>query len=395
MIRIRVTGPLLRVIREVLMPGPLTGLVVVAVEQAVAAPFATRQLADLGARVIKIERPGVGDFARGYDRAVHGQSSHFVWLNRGKESIELDVKQDTHVLRALVSRADVFVQNLAPGAAARLGFDSASLTSQYPRLITCDISGYGSDGPYRDRKAYDLLIQSEAGLVSITGTPSSPAKVGIAAADIAAGMYAYSGILTALYDRSQTGRGCAIEVSMLEALGEWMGFPYYYGTYGGTPPIRSGVHHATIAPYGAYRAGDGTVVQLGIQNEREWLEFCTTVLLMPHVATDARFASNSSRLAHRAELDAVIDSVFGGLTGAALVGRLESARIAFGQQRTVAEFAEHPQLRERDRWRTVRTPGGDVRALLPPVTVRGREAEMGAVPALGQHTQDVLRWLGL
>jgi crotonobetainyl-CoA:carnitine CoA-transferase CaiB-like acyl-CoA transferase len=384
------------VIREVLMPGPLTGLVVVAVEQAVAAPFATRQLADLGARVIKIERPGVGDFARGYDQAVHGQSSHFVWLNRGKESVELDLKQDAHVLRALIARADVFVQNLAPGAVGRLGFGSASLVEQYPRLITCDISGYGSDGPYRDRKAYDLLIQSEAGLISVTGTPESPAKVGIAAADIAAGMYAYSGILTALYDRSQNGRGCAIEVSMLEALGEWMGFPYYYGVYGGSAPVRSGVRHATIAPYGAYRAGDGAVLQLGLQNEREWVEFCGKVLLLPHVASDGRFASNSLRVEHRGELDAVIDSVFGGLSGEELVGRLESARIAFGQQRSVAEFAEHPQLRERDRWRTVRTPRGDVRALLPPVTVRGwEEAEMGAVPALGQHTEEVLRWLEL
>jgi len=377
------------------MPGPLSGLLVVAVEQAVAAPFATRQLADLGARVIKIERPGAGDFARGYDQAVHGQSSHFVWLNRGKQSVELDLKQDAHVLRALLSRADVFVQNLAPGAVSRLGFGSASLVEQYPRLITCDISGYGSDGPYRDRKAYDLLIQSEAGLISVTGTPDSPAKVGIAAADIAAGMYAYSGILTALYDRSRTGRGCALEVSMLEALGEWMGFPFYYGVYGGSAPVRSGVHHATIAPYGAYRAGDGAVLQLGVQNEREWVEFCRTVLLLPHVATDARFSSNSARVAHRSELDAVIDSVFGGLNGDELVARLESARIAFGQQRTVAEFAEHPQLRSRDRWRTVATPGGDVQALLPPVTVHGREAEMGPVPALGQHTAEVLEWLGL
>jgi len=377
------------------MPGPLSGLLVVAVEQAVAAPFATRQLADLGARVIKIERPGVGDFARGYDQAVHGQSSHFVWLNRGKQSVELDLKQDAHVLRALLSRADVFVQNLAPGAVSRLGFGSASLVEQYPRLITCDISGYGSDGPYRDRKAYDLLIQSEAGLISVTGTPDSPAKVGIAAADIAAGMYAYSGILTALYDRSRTGRGCALEVSMLEALGEWMGFPFYYGVYGGSAPVRSGVHHATIAPYGAYRAGDGAVLQLGVQNEREWVKFCRTVLLLPHVATDARFSSNSARVAHRSELDAVIDSVFGGLNGDELVARLESARIAFGQQRTVAEFAEHPQLRSRDRWRTVATPGGDVQALLPPVTVHGREAEMGPVPALGQHTAEVLEWLGL
>lgn len=377
------------------MPGPLSGLLVVAVEQAVAAPFATRQLADLGARVIKIERPGVGDFARGYDQAVHGQSSHFVWLNRGKESVELDLKQDAHVLRALLSRADVFVQNLAPGAVSRLGFGSASLVERHPRLITCDISGYGSDGPYRDRKAYDLLIQSEAGLISVTGTPDSPAKVGIAAADIAAGMYAYSGILTALYDRSRTGRGCALEVSMLEALGEWMGFPFYYGVYGGSAPVRSGVHHATIAPYGAYRAGDGAVLQLGVQNEREWVEFCRAVLLLPHVATDARFSSNSARVAHRSELDAVIDSVFGGLNGDELVARLESARIAFGQQRTVAEFAEHPQLRSRDRWRTVATPGGDVQALLPPVTVHGREADMGPVPALGQHTAEVLEWLGL
>ncbi|MFE0020148.1 CaiB/BaiF CoA transferase family protein [Amycolatopsis sp. NPDC059021] len=377
------------------MPGPLAGVVVVSLEQAVAAPFATRQLADLGARVIKVERPDTGDFARGYDRTVHGLSSHFVWLNRGKESVVLDVKSEDglRVLRQLIDRADVFVQNLAPGAADRLGIGSKALAESHPALITCDISGYGSTGAYRDRKAYDLLIQCEAGLVSITGTPDSPAKTGVSTADIAAGMYAYTGILTALYERRDTGRGTNLEVSMLEALGEWMGYPYYYTTYGGESPARTGVNHATIAPYGAFTAGDGTTVQLGIQNEREWRAFCESVLRLPETAGDPRFTSNADRVAHRPELADVIGKVFAGLTGDQLIERLDTARIAFARQRSMAEFATHPQLAERDRWRRVATPAGEVDALVPPVTVPGREPAMGPVPALGEHTGDVLRWL--
>ncbi|MEC3980716.1 CaiB/BaiF CoA transferase family protein [Amycolatopsis sp. H20-H5] len=377
------------------MSGPLAGLVVVSLEQAVAAPLATRHLADLGARVLKIERPGTGDFARGYDRTVHGLSSHFVWLNRGKESVALDVKseQGARTLRRLIDRADVFVQNLAPGAADRLGVGSAVLAESHPELITCDISGYGATGGYRHRKAYDLLIQCEAGLVSITGGPDAPAKAGVSVADIAAGMYAYSGILTALYERRATGRGQNLEVSMLEALGEWMGYPYYYTNYGGTAPARAGVDHPTIAPYGAFVTADGVTIQIGLQNDREWREFCTSVLVRADLVVDPRFSANADRVVHRAVLDGLIGEVFAGLDEAELVKRLENAKIAHARQRTMAEFAAHPQLAERDRWRSVATPAGPVDALLPPVTVRGREPVMGPVPALGEHTGEVLAWL--
>ncbi|GAA4864967.1 CaiB/BaiF CoA transferase family protein [Saccharopolyspora rosea] len=374
---------------------PLQGVTVVSLEQAVAAPFATRQLADLGARVIKVERPQ-GDFARGYDTAVKGMSSHFVWLNRNKESVVLDLKSadGQRIMGRLLERADVFVQNLAPGAAARLGFGADQLRERFPRLIVCDLSGYGSSGPYRDKKAYDLLIQCETGLVSITGNESEPAKAGISAADIAGGMYAFSGVLTALYERERTGRGSAFEVSLFDALGEWMGFPYYYAAYGGRAPRRAGARHAAIAPYGPFTAGDGSRVFLGVQNEREWATFCDRVLGRPELAADPRFDSNPKRVDNLAELREAIESAFAGLTGAEIVDRLEGAGIANARMRTMAEFADHPQLAARDRWREVDSPVGPLRALLPPVTVAGREPRMDPVPEVGEHTDAVLAELG-
>ncbi|MEV5749706.1 CaiB/BaiF CoA-transferase family protein [Actinoallomurus sp. NPDC052308] len=375
---------------------PLRGVTVVALEQAVAAPFATRQLADLGARVIKIERPGAGDFARGYDETVCGMSSHFVWLNRGKESVVLDVKDPAGraTLHRIVDRADVLVQNLAPGAAERLGLIPGELRSRNPRLITCGISGYGDAGPYRAKKAYDLLVQCEAGVLSVTGTPEEPAKVGISVADIAAGMYAYSGILTALYERERTGRGTDLSVAMLEALGEWMGYPYYYAAYGGTPPGRTGAEHATIAPYGPHRTGDGHQVFIGLQNEREWAALCEHVLRRPELARDERFARNSLRVEHRAELTALIEDAFADATADEAIRRLDEAGIANARLRSMEEFAGHPQLAARDRWRQVGSPVGPLNALLPPVTVAGREPRMGAVPALGEHTAAVLDEFG-
>jgi len=375
---------------------PLSGITVVALEQAVAAPFASRQLADLGARVIKIERPGAGDFARRYDRTVLGQSSYFVWLNRGKESIELDVKsaEGQAVLAALLDRADVLIQNLAPGAAGRLGLAAATLSRRYPRLICCSVSGYGPDGPYREKKAYDLLVQCEAGLLSVTGTADEPAKAGISVADIAAGMYAYTGVLTALYERERTGRGSCFEVAMLDALGEWMSQPYFFSVYGGRPPERTGARHASIAPYGPYPAAGGSQVFLGIQNEREWAVLCEKILGRPELITDERFATNPDRVAHNDELTAIIAAVFSAIPAAGLMARLDAAGLANAQLRTPAEFAEHPQLAARDRWREVGTPHGPVRTLLPPVTVPGREPVLGAVPAVGQHTAAIRAELG-
>jgi itaconate CoA-transferase len=380
------------------MPGlPLDGLLVVAVEQAVAAPLATRQLADLGARVVKIERPGSGDFARGYDQTVLGLSSHFVWLNRGKQSLALDLKDAAagRVLDRLLDRADVFVQNLAPGAAERLGLGADRLQARYPHLVTCSISGYGSSGPYRDAKAYDLLIQSEVGLVSITGTPEQPAKAGIPAADIAAGMYAFSGILAALYERERTGKGASLQVSLFDALAEWMGYPLYYAGYSGTAPARTGSSHAAIAPYGSFRAGDGSAVVLAIQNEREWADFCRHVLDDDAVGSDPRFSGNSQRVAHSAELHARIDATFAALTGDQLEQRLTAGRIAHARQRDLPEVLAHPQLAQRDRWTTVDSPAGPIRALKPPIGWVGREPAMGAVPAVGQHTEAILAELGL
>ena len=375
---------------------PLAGITVVSLEQAVAAPFATRQLADLGARVIKVERAGAGDFARDYDRSVHGQASYFIWLNRGKQSLELDVKSDRgrEVLAALLDRADIFVQNLAPGAAARLGLAAEELRSARPRLICCSVSGYGPDGPYARKKAYDLLVQCEAGLLSVTGTPETPAKAGISVADIAAGMYAFTGVLTALYERERTGTGSSVEVAMLDALGEWMSQPYLYSVYGGQPPRRTGARHASISPYGPYAAGNGLVF-LGLQNEREWAVLCSQILGRPELTADPRFATNTDRVANDGELTPIIEAALATLTATEVEARLDAAGIANARLRTPAEFAEHPQLAARDRWRDVATPGGPVRSLLPPVTVPGREAAMGAVPARGEHTAAILAELGL
>lgn len=375
---------------------PLAGITVVALEQAVAAPFATRQLADLGARVIKVERPITGDFARHYDATVNGLSSHFVWLNRTKESLTLDLKQEPAraVLRRLVAQADVFVQNLAPGAAARLGFGAETLRAAYPRVIVCDISGYGATGPYRDKKAYDLLVQCETGLVSVTGAPDDPAKAGISVADIAAGMYAYAGILSALFQRERSGEGTALEVSLFEALGEWMGYPAYFAAYGGAPPPRAGASHATIAPYGPFPTGDGHQVNLGIQNEREWLAFCETVLERPALARDERFATNPARVAHRPALHAEIDAVFSALTTDEVIARLDRAGIANARMNTMHEFWRHPQLQARDRWRSVGSPVGPLDALLPPVTMAGVEPRMEPIPAVGEHSVAILRELG-
>ncbi|MEU0561889.1 CaiB/BaiF CoA-transferase family protein [Dactylosporangium sp. NPDC006015] len=379
------------------MIGPLEGITVVSLEQAVAAPFATRQLADLGARVIKVERPGSGDFARQYDETVRGMSSHFVWLNRSKESIGLDLKSEhgRRVIHALVDRADVFVQNLAPGAADRLGLGAAQLRARHPGLVHASISGYGAGGPYTEKKAYDLLVQCEAGLVSVTGTPEDPAKVGISVADIAAGMYTYTGVLTALIRKGRTGEGATLEISMLEALAEWMGFPMYYARYGGTPPVRSGASHAAIAPYGPFDCAGGERVFLGIQNEREWVVFCEKILGRPELATDERFATNSLRVAHSGALRAEIVRVFRDLAAAEVIDRLEDAGIANARLRDMAGLVEHEQLAARDRWRQVGSPVGPLMALVPPVTMDGHEPVMAPIPAPGEHTERILAELGL
>jgi len=370
---------------------PLEGITVVALEQAVAAPFATRQLTDLGARVIKVERVGTGDFARGYDETVKGMSSYFVWLNRGKESVTLDIKEpdDRALLDAMLAQADVFVQNLIPGAMARLELDEQTLRARHPRLITCSISGYGADGPYRTKKAYDLLVQCESGLLSVTGTSDCPAKAGISVADIAAGMYAYTGVLTALYERERTGTGTGFEVAMLEALGEWTSQPYLYASYGGTPPPRTGARHASISPYGPYRVADGAQVFIGVQNEREWAALCADVLGRPDLARDPRFNRNSSRVGNDAMLRLMIEEALSHLSAGEVSERLDEVGIANARMRTMDEFADHPQLRARDRWREVDSPVGPVRSLLPPVTVTGREAAMGGIPAVGQHTEAI------
>jgi crotonobetainyl-CoA:carnitine CoA-transferase CaiB-like acyl-CoA transferase len=375
---------------------PLKGVTVVAIEQAVAAPFATRQLADLGARVIKIERPDEGDFARAYDTTVKGLSSYFVWLNRSKESLALDLKrrEAQDVLARLLERADVFVQNLAPGADDRLGTAAAVLRARYPRLVICTISGYGSSGPYAQKKAYDLLVQSEVGLISITGTEDTPSKVGISIADIAAGMYAYTGVLTALFARASSGHGTAIEVSLFDALAEWMGFATYYTAYGGSPPARSGPHHASIAPYGPFPSRDGDQIYLGIQNAREWARFCGDVLRRLDLADDDRFRSNSLRVEHRRALHDAIDDVFRSLSTTEIIERLESARIAFARMNSVAEFVDHPQLSARGCWREIESPVGLLRALVPPVRMEDVEPAMGAVPSLGQHSDAILEELG-
>lgn len=374
---------------------PLEGITVVALEHAVAAPFATRHLADLGARVIKVERPGVGDFAREYDRSVHGEASYFVWLNRGKESIELDLKSDAdrELLLTILDGADVLVQNLLPGAVERLGLDAPTLRARHPELIHCSISGYGPDGPYSDKKAYDLLVQCESGLLSTTGTPEDPAKVGVSVVDIATGMYAFSGILAALYERERTGTGATMGVAMLDAVGEWMMQPTYLSVYGEKPFRRTGARHASIAPYGPYRCADGTVF-LGVQSDREWALLCREILGRPELVADQRCARNTERVAHNEMITEIIEEALTDQPVDEVVRALERCGLACARMRTPQEFYDHPQLAARDRWRDVGSPGGQVRALLPPVTVEGREAAMGDVPHLGQHSEALRREFG-
>jgi itaconate CoA-transferase len=377
-------------------PLPLSGMLVVAVEQAVAAPLASRHLADLGARVVKIERPDGGDFARNYDATVHGQASHFVWLNRGKESVTADLKSadGRELLSRLLARADVFLHNLGPGAMARLGFAAEQLRHEHPRLVVCVMSGYGSTGPFRDKRAYDLLVQSEAGLVSITGAPEAPAKAGIPVADIASGMYAFANIIAALLHRERTGAGTAFEVTMLDALVEWMGHPVHATDHTGANPPRVGLSHPVIAPYDAYRTADGHEVVLGVQNDREWVRLATDVLRRPELAADAEFATNVARVRNRAAVDASVGAAIGTMTLPEAVASLDAAGIANAELRTIADVLTHPQLQARDRWRTVSTPGGSVRTLRPPLEPVG-EAPMGPVPALGEHTEAVRAELGL
>ena len=377
------------------MTAALDGVTVLAIEQAVAVPFATRQLADLGARVIKVERRGEGDFARHYDTRVNGLSSYFAWLNRTKESITLDLttRDGVAIVRHLASRADVVVQNLAPGATGRLGIDSASLRADHPELITVDLTGYGTGGSYEGRKAYDLLIQAEAGLLSVTGTDDMTVRAGISAADIAGGMYVYSSVLAALVHRWRTGEGTAIEVSLLDALTEWMGHPIHYAMYSGEAPPRAGDSHPTIYPYGSFATADGRV-QFGIQNEREWMSFCMTALDRPGVAGDPRFAENASRSRHRSELAAEIEDVFADLSTDAVIDRLDAAGIANGRVNDIAALIDHPQLAARDRWREIDTPGGPIKALRPPAIMHGLDEPMGPIPAVGEHTEAILAELG-
>jgi itaconate CoA-transferase len=378
-------------------PRPLDGITVVSLEHAIAAPFCTRQLADLGARVIKVERPGRGDFARDYDTRVKGLASHFVWTNRSKESLTLDLKQPDAIaaLKLLLMKADVLVQNLAPGAAARMGLSFAALSEGNPRLIVCDISGYGEDGPYRDKKAYDLLIQSEAGFLSVTGTPEVPSKAGNSVADIAAGMYAYTSVLSALLLRGTTGVGSHIDVSMLEALGEWMGYPMYYAYEGAPPPPRSGAAHASIYPYGPFAAGDGGTVMLGLQNEREWKAFCDSVLKDPGLATDPRFDNNARRNQNREALKAIVLAAFGALSADQVCALLDQAQIANARMNDMAGLWAHPQLQARERWRSVGSPEGDIPALLPPGRSNAFDYRMDPVPGVGQHSEAILAETGL
>ena len=378
------------------MARPLDGITVVTLEHAIAAPFCTRQLADLGARVIKVERPGSGDFARAYDERVKGLASHFVWTNRSKESLTLDVKRPEAqcILAQLLQGADVLVQNLAPGAAARLGLSYEVLKAAHPRLIVCDISGYGEDGPYRDKKAYDLLIQSESGFLSVTGSPEESAKAGCSIADIAAGMYAYTNILSALLQRGRSGQGCHIDVSMLESMVEWMGYPLYYAFDGATPPPRAGAAHATIYPYGPFPAGDGGTVMLGLQNEREWVAFCRGVLQQPGLETDERFSANSRRTANRDALRQIIVAEFASLTTDQVIRRLDEAQIANARVNDMHDVWRHPQLQARQQWTEVGTPSGPIPALLPPGKNSAYAPRMDAVPALGQHTDAILAGLG-
>lgn len=376
---------------------PLEGVTVVALEQVIAGPFATRQLAELGARVIKIERPGSGDASRSYDTTVKGLSSHFVWVNRSKESLALDVKhpEARAILARLLEKADVFLQNLAPGAVERLGLGAAELRQQHPRLVWCGISGYGPSGPYAQKKAYDLLVQCEAGLLSVTGTPEAPSKAGIPVADIAAGMYAFSAILAALLRRERTGEGATLDITMFEALGEWMGFPAYFTGYGGEPPPRSGAYHATIVPYGPFQAADGATVFLSVQNEREFSRFCDIVLGKAALKDDPRFATGPARQRHRDALHAEIEHVFSGLSAGEACARLDAADIANARMNGMREFWAHPQLAARARWAKIASPAGELDMLKPPLNFAGEEPRLGALPAVGEHTRDILAELGL
>ena len=376
---------------------PLDGITVVSLEHAIAAPFCTRQLADLGARVIKVERPGSGDFARAYDERAKGMSSHFVWVNRSKESLTLDLKQPNAlaVLKTLLKTADVLVQNLAPGAAARMGLTAQLLHQANPGLILCDISGYGNNGPYRDKKAYDLLIQSEAGFLSVTGTTESPSKSGNSIADIAAGMYAYTNILAALLQRGKTGKGSSIDISMLESLGEWMSYPLYYAYDGATPPPRNGAAHATIYPYGPFKAGDGGTVMLGLQNDREWVLFCEVVLENTSLGKDERYDKNYKRNEKRAELLDIIDACFSKLTTAQVIAKLDQAQIANARLNDMNGLWQHEQLQARKRWVEVDTPVGQISALLPPGLNDSYDYRMDAIPTVGEHTQKILSEIGL
>jgi itaconate CoA-transferase len=373
------------------MRPPLDGVTVVAIEQAVAGPFATRQLADLGARVIKIERPDGGDFARAYDVSVRGMASHFVWLNRSKESLTLDLKRPeaTEILERLLANADVFLQNLAPGATDRLGLGSDALRTRYPRLIVCNLSGYGKSGPFAEKKAYDLIIQSEVGMLAVTGTEDTPSKVGVSIADISAGMYAYSGILTALLARKDTGEGTIVDVALIDTLGEWMSYAAYYTQYGGTQPPRTGASHATIAPYGSYRTRDGAVI-IAVHNKVEWSEFCSGVLQQPALVEDTRFQTNVLRVQHREALTEAIEGVLTHLPSAEVLRRLEAANIANARVNSIGEYLNHPQLAARDCWRDIDSPSGPIRALVPPVRLQDVEPAMGAVPGLGQHSRAIL-----
>jgi crotonobetainyl-CoA:carnitine CoA-transferase CaiB-like acyl-CoA transferase len=375
---------------------PLDGITIVALEHVIAAPFATRQLADLGARVIKIERPGAGDFARHYDERAKGMSSHFTWVNRSKESLTLDLKQDAalSILKKLLQTADVFVQNLAPGAAARMALSPEALQAINPQLIYCNLSGYGEDGPYRDKKAYDLLIQSEAGLLSITGTPDEPSKAGISIADIAAGMYTYTNIMAALLLRQKTGKGSVIDVSMLEALGEWMGYAMYYSTDGASPPPRTGATHATIYPYGPFQAGDGKTIMLGLQNEREWELFCEKVLDQPALAKDSRFEKNFKRNENRIELRKIILDRFANFTSEQVIAKLDAAQIANASLNDMHQFWDHEQLKARQRWVSVDSPRGQMPALLPPGINNAYQYRMDKIPSVGEHTVAILKELG-
>lgn len=377
-------------------PRPLDGITVISLEHAIAAPFCTRQLADMGARVIKIERPGVGDFARGYDERVQGLSSHFVWTNRSKESLTLDLKsvEGQAILFKLLAQADVLVQNLAPGATERMGLSFDALHAQFERLIVCDISGYGEGGPYQDKKAYDLLIQSESGFLSVTGTPESPAKAGCSISDIAAGMYAYSSVLSALLLRGRTGQGSRVDVSMLESMVEWMGFPLYYAFDGAEPAVRAGAAHATIYPYGPFPVGTGSDVMLGLQNEREWAAFCRIVLEQPDLTDDARFVSNALRLKNKDILRLLIVTAFAPLTREQVLQRLDAAKIANASVNTMHDVWHHPQLAARERWREIESPAGPIPALIPPASNSAFDARMDAVPALGEQSESILAELG-